>query len=138
MGTQFSDSQGRAWTLRLTLGHRNGLKALGVDTANFHTALDTITRLTAFDADRLVAVCRLLTVEPVPDDYADAWDGGTIDAAAEALADAVTDFYLSRSPAAAKAAKVKRREVWADLDQKAVTAVTRSDSGTRSPDSSAG
>jgi hypothetical protein len=135
---RFTDCLGREWTLRVTLGHRAGLKALGVDAANLGTALGTLTELTAMDADRLVAVCHLLTVDAPPlVEYEAGFDADTIGAAGEALADAVADFYLSRRPKMAAAVKARVREAMAELDAKAAEGLTRSGTGTNSPDSAA-
>lgn len=127
----FRDCLDRTWTLRLTLGHRAGLKDLGVDCKDLGTALATLTAVTGVDADRLVSVCHLLTVEDATrEEYERGWDARTIEAAGEALADAVADFYLSRRPATAAALKAKVREQLAKMDQAAAEALTRSASGT--------
>jgi hypothetical protein len=131
---KFTDCSGREWTLRLTLGHRAGLQALGIDPTNFGTAVATLAQVTGVDAERLVSVCHLLTVEPVTrEEYDQGFDAATIEAAGEALADAVADFYLSRRPKAAAAMKQRVREMMAKLDQAMADAVTRSASGTNSP-----
>ena len=131
---KFRDCLGREWTLRLTLGHRAGLKDLGIDTSDLVAALATLVRVTGMDADRLLAVCHLLTVEPVTlAEYADGFDPATIDLAGEALADAVADFYLSRQPRAAAAVKAKVREQMEAMDRHVAARLTSSASATNSP-----
>lgn len=138
--SKYVDCLGREWTLRLTLGHRAALKDLGVDTADLGSTVSTLTQATGGpDIDRLVSVVKLLTVEPIPADYADGWDAGTIDSAGEALVDAVADFYLGRRPKLAAALKQRVRDGMAALDEKAahlLNGVTLSSSATSSPESS--
>lgn len=138
--SKFSDCLGREWTLRLTLGHRAPLRELGVDTTDVAAAMVSLAQLTGFDADKLAAVCRLLTVEPITvgeDEYLLGWDVATVEAAGEALADAVLGFYLGRQPAAAAALKTKVGEVMAVVDKAMAAALTPSDSATNSPASAA-
>lgn len=129
--SKFVDCLGREWTLRLTLGHRPPLKELGIDTSELGKALATLTEATGADVDKLAAVCHLLTVEPVTiEEYARGWDAVTVELAGEALADAVTDFFLGRRPKLAAAVKAKVKEVMAKMDATAAEALTRSASGT--------
>lgn len=131
---KFTDCSGREWTLRLTLGHRAGLKQLGIDPTDFGTAVASLAQVTGVDAEKLVAVCHLLTVEPVSrEEYDQGFDAATIEAAGEALADAVADFYLSRRPQTAAAMKRKVRELMARMDRATADALTRSESGSNSP-----
>jgi len=128
---RFTDCNGDERVLRLTLGHRAGLKALGVDTADLGTAIGTLVRETGFDVDRLAAVCHLLTVDPPPlDEYKAGFDAVTIEAAGEALADAVTGFYLSRRPQTAAALRAKVKAEMDELDRRAAERLTSSGSGT--------
>lgn len=130
---KFTDCNGCERVLRLTLGHRAGLKVLGIDPANLATAMSSLAVATAFDADKLVAVCRLLTVDAPPlAEYEAGFDPATIDAAGEALAEAVADFYLSRQPKTATAAKAAVREIMAKMDAEMAETLTRSASATNS------
>lgn len=134
---KFADCLGREWTLRLTLGHRSGLKDLGVDATDLATTVASLTRVTGgADVDALVAVVKLLTVEPIPPDYDHGWDAGTIDRAGEALVDAVADFYLGRRPQMRAALLANVREKTAELDKRAaelLSGSTPSSGGTSSP-----
>lgn len=135
---KFRDCLDREWSLRLTLGHRAGMKDLGVDMKDFGAAVTALSMATAMDAEKLVRVCHLLTVNPPPlAEYEAGFDAVTIDAAGEALAEAVADFYLARQPKLAAAMKAKLREAMGQMDEAMTSHLTRSDLVTNSPAKSA-
>lgn len=131
---KFTDCLGREWTLRLTLGHRAGLKALGVDTSDVGAAFSSLATAAGVDVERLARVCHLLTVEPVSyEEYERGWDADAAEAAGRAVEDAVTDFFLSRRPATAAAVKANFRAAVEQMDRMTADRLTRSGSGTNSP-----
>ena len=130
---KFTDCLGREWSLRLTLGHRTGLKDIGV----LMVPGDMGETIAAFvvamsDPEKVVALCHLLT-HPAPtltaDEYASGWDGPTFAAAGEAVEECVADFFLSRRPQAKAAILTKVREQMKAADARAAEAVARSGSG---------
>ena len=96
---RFTDCLGREWVLRMTLGHRSGLKDIGVLMQPGDMGQTIAAFVEAFgDPEKVVALCHLLTT-PAPtvtaDEYAAGWDGETFERAAEALEDCIADFFLA-------------------------------------------
>lgn len=98
MTASFTDTAGRVWPLRLTLGLLPRLKSLGVDVSFATGSVDKVVEAAFRDPETVGRVLWLL-VEPLaaqrgvtPEQLADAMDGPTLAAAVDAFAGAVVAF----------------------------------------------
>ncbi len=125
----FTDTEKRAWTLRLTHGDVMRLKkALSTD---LYKAMDN--RMAGMveimsDPEKLVTTVFFL-IEDVarerevsPEDFANALDGSTLEAMAEAFWEMVADFF-PKSKKTLMAAQTKAKEMEAKAQEKAAKAM---------------
>lgn len=104
---QFTDANGKVWTLTLTLGDiRRVRQECGVDLGEFLTKPESFAENIA-DPEKLGAVlwvlCKKQAGDVTPETFADGFDGPTIQSAIKKLAGAIADFY--QSPEMAKVIK---------------------------------
>lgn len=127
--SSFKDNTGREWKLRLTVGVVTDVKReTGVDLGKV-TQADTAWITFLFgDPGRLVAVLWVLcekqatAVGVTPEDFGHLFDGTTLEAAGEAFAGAIADFF-PRSRIA-KAIRESLGKILAATDEKAVAELT--------------
>lgn len=135
----FKDTAGNEWRLVLTVGSvADVLRDTGVNlalTAKGATWVEAIFGADGKLASVLWVLCERQAKERgvEPDAFPYLLDGGTLEAAGMALADAVADFF-PRSRIA-KALRVKLAQAMTEADDRAVAALTDSPSPTNSPES---
>lgn len=130
----FSDCLGREWVLRLTLGDIPRVKDAtakdgrpGIDLNAVLTDATALGRLVYSDPDTLGRVLWVLVEKQAdrlgvtPEGFADGFDGETLARCGDALAEAVTDFFLPRQAATVKAGLPA---TLAAIDQAVAAAVT--------------
>lgn len=113
VANEFTDTAGRVWPLRITLGMLPRLKAVGVDVG---FAVDSVPAVVeaAFGSPMTAGRVLWTLVEPLakdrgvsPEGFADAMDGPTLAAAVDAFTGAVVDF--THRPTVAPAVKEAMR-----------------------------
>lgn len=119
----FTDRNSRTWTLRLTISRAEAIK----DRLNLDLADPEFRDLIKLEGDSILTARTIFLLiddnpPPDPDDFFDAFDGDTFDAAAKALIEAVSDFF----PPARKSLLSKLRETTeAAIDRQLAKAMAR-------------
>ena len=92
----FSDAKGRRWRLRITVAHLKPLKELGFNPQQLAEGLERVGAIVFTDPEKLVTWVHLLAAVPpemTPEDFAEGFDGPTVEDAGYALVAAVLDFF---------------------------------------------
>lgn len=141
---KFRDAEGREWELRITVGLLPKLREVGLNAARATEAFETV--LKEGDPEKigqwLWALCeeQAAKIGLAPESFAAGMDGPALFAAADAIAEALTDF--SQRPTVAAKFKAKLSAVKTGAEAEAIRAVEAmsfgsNDSAGNSPDSPA-
>src|SRR5437879_3886776 len=126
MSNTFTDTEGRGWSLRITLGDLPALKAEGFNPSlalKDLSAFDTINSPETFGRGLWVLVEPQAAKAGVsPEQFAQAVDGPTLAAAGDALLGALADF--SQRPAVAAAMKNRLPDATAKAEAELIRLLT--------------
>lgn len=105
---QFDDKSGRTWTINLTFGILRTIKSLGVDLGNLEQLGPVWGKILIDDELALSVVWKAIAATDISeDDWLSQMDGGTLEAAREALLGALRNFSPAKQAMiAAGAAKI--------------------------------
>lgn len=137
----FKDCLGREWSLSLTVGKLKPLAAMGLNIGKLAEAGESLGTVLFGDPEKVLvpAAWILASVDEAkcsPESFADGFDGPTLEAAGEAILNAVIDF----SPRSALAARIKGRVKAAlqEMDGKILAAMDAAEASSGSVGNSPG
>lgn len=128
----FQDSEGNNFSVRLTVADLRTLKELGAHPDELlKDGLKGLAELLA-DAERVVSVLYALTHKQfpggrTPEQFAEIFDGDTLERGSLALLDAITDFIPSSRRAALRELRAKLEEIGNELASRATKAIQEVD-----------
>lgn len=127
--TEFTDKDGRAWTLRLTVGSLAAFRAAGIDLSKALRSAEGLAEILFADPENLVRVLWVLCEGQAkekgvdPQAFAEGFDGPALESATEALLSAVADFFPRT--AVGKALRESQPKTLAAMDRALIQAMTR-------------
>lgn len=125
----FTDRNKHQLTVNLTVGAIRKVRSeTGIDLGSSLTDEKALASLMFGSPDRLVSILYVLTGSTAdPDEFADAFDGPTLERATDALLQAIADFF-PRSRIAA-AIREKMSEMLNEMDQNILDQINRPSKG---------